>query len=1097
MKTHQLTCWRRLSIPEFILLLMLCSCHTKSPTLFTLVDKTDSGLDFTNHLVASEEMNIMTYPYFYNGGGVAAGDINNDGLVDLYFTSNQGDDALYLNQDNFTFKNISITAGIRNDGEWHTGVSFVDINGDDWLDIYVCTISQISGLTGHNRLYINRGDLTFDEESASYGLNYSGLSTHSAFFDFDRDGDLDCYLLNHATHDAYSSYSLNAKYLVNDTLGDILFRNEHGYFRDASIELGIIRAYNGFGLGVAISDFNNDGWSDIYVANDFLEDDFLYLNQQGSGFLESLKDCMGHTSKFSMGVDAADINNDGYSDLITLDMKSPDEKVLKSSAGEDPPQIYAYKLGHGYHHQYARNCLQLNLGDGKFAEIGSLAGISATDWSWSALFADFDLDGLKDLFISNGIPYRPNNFDFVNFLYDKYRADMSSDERSEMWRQALNLMPDGSWHNYTFQGCRDLMFKDRSIDWGFTEKNCSNGAAYADLDNDGDLDLILNRLNDSPALYRNNAENGQYLKIRLKGKNTNTQGLGAKVFLWTGSKCQLQEVMTSRGFMSSVDPSLIFGLGQDNEKRIRDKFTIDSILIIWPNGERQIMRNIEPGQSLQIEQKGHLATAANPPGTRLVNRTSLNLDYRHEDDEESDLIRKSLQPFDLSQSGPAITSGDINGDGREDFFIGGAAKKKASIWIQDPDGQFSESVQPVLMNDQDFEDTDAVFIDIEQDGDLDLYVGSGGNQVLELLTDRLYLNDGSGHFTTGQRLLPVTRTNTACVRSADFDQDGDTDLFVGGRNLKDQYGSPAESYILINVGGRYEDHTRQICPDLEQIGMVTDACWVDFDTDGFSDLVVVGEWMAPTLFKSDGKTLKKLEADPKNIGLWQCIFPCDLDADGDLDLIIGNLGLNSILISHHEADIRLYLISREGEHEPVMAYERGGTYFPLNTRDELIKVFPEIAKKYTSYQDFGGRSIEEIFSESQIGKARILTANQLKSVYLENDRGSFLMHTLPNITQSSSLNAFCSTDLNQDGALDILAAGNRWNTSQAQGRYDACWGWVLIGNGMGEFQVMNPSESGFWVPGEVNRLLKFTSNGLDHILAARHNDSILTFSLGN
>ena len=1076
-----------------ILALMLYSCNPVHDTLFTQLDSEDSGIDFTNNLKPDDQLSIMTYPYFYNGGGVAAGDINNDGLVDLYFASNQGNDKLYLNQGNFVFKDISLQAGIDNGSEWHTGVNFVDINGDGWLDIYVCTVSNIAGLTGHNRLYINQGDGTFQEESVKYGLAYAGLSTHSAFFDFDKDGDLDCYLLNHAAHDAFSNYALTAKSIRNDSLGDRLYLNDGGFFRDVSAEMGIIKAYNGFGLGIAISDFNNDGWSDIYIANDFLEDDFLYLNQEGLGFVESLKEHFGHTSKFSMGVDAADINNDGFTDLITLDMRSPEESIIKTSTSEDPPQIYEFKLRHGYHLQYAHNCLQLNFGGERFSEIAYYSGVHSTDWSWSALFADFDLDGLKDLFISNGIPHRPNNFDFVNFLYDQHRADMQHQELKKIWDEALHLMPDGACHNYIFQGSADLIFKDRSSDWGFIEKDYSNGAVYADLDNDGDLDLITNRINNTAGLYRNNTRKGQYLKIRLKGDQLNTQGLGAKVFVWSNGKFQLQEQMNSRGFMSSVDPSLIFGLGHIDEDT--NPSLVDSIVVIWPDGQHQMLQNITGNQTLLIQQlQGNLPKNKLQP-IPLVRQSDLKIDYVHKENDVSDFIQKPLQPFDLARNGPALACGDVNGDGLEDLFVGGSAGQKGSLWLQTSNGTFEEEHQPVFVNDAYFEDTDAVFLDVDQDGDLDLYVGSGGNQVVELLTDRLYINDGTGRFSNGQRLLPIIQVNTACVRAADFDQDGDMDLFIGGRNINGQYGRAPRSFILINEDGRYEDQTQNICRELEEIGMVTDACWVDFNSDGNLDLIVVGEWMSPAFFQFDQNRLKKLPADKNNSGLWQSIISYDFDGDGDQDLLLGNLGLNSSLLPDHHADIRLYVIQNQAAVESVIAYKIESDYFPLNTRNELTKVFPHIAKKYNTYREFGGKSMEEIFTEDQIKQTTILTVNQLQSIYMENDGGTFTIHPLPSLAQISSINTFAITDINQDGHMDILAAGNKFNTGQAHGRYDAGHGWVLLGNGSDAFQIVPPHESGFWAVGEVSKLSMITVNQQEHILAARHDDTILTFLL--
>ena len=1076
----------------FCIFLLLCGgCQVPEKPLFTRLTET-TGISFRNEIVPTPDLRIMTYPYFYNGGGVAAGDLNNDGLVELFFTANQKDDQLYLNHGDLQFNNVSQKAGIKNDGEWHSGVNMVDINADGLLDIYICTVSGIAGLHGHNRLYINEGDLSFSEQSSSYGLDFSGLSTQAAFFDFDRDGDLDCYLLNHAAHDAFSSYTLRAKHVQNELLGDRFYVNENGFFRNASSELGIIQAYNGFGLGVTVSDFNNDQWLDIYVCNDFLEDDFLYLNQQGLKFKESLHKMVGHSSKFSMGTDAADINNDGYPDLVTLDMKSSDEKVIKTSTGEDPPQVYEYKMSQGYLHQYAQNCLQLNMGGMRFADVGTFAGIEATDWSWGALVADYDLDGRKDIFISNGIPHRPNNYDFVNYIYSQVSSNTTTQDFHQIWDKATSLMPDGAMHNYIYRNLGNLTFADKSQEWGFDKYDYCNGTAYVDLDNDGDLDLVANQLNDNASIWRNNTTEKDYLRLKLKGTGANTHALGAKVYVWQKGTFQFQELINVRGFQSSVDYTLNFGLGLPSP--------IDSVVVQWPDGGRQGIRQVRKNETLVVSQdigrRGTNYSKIQQDGenTLLVRNTSAV--FRHKQDPQTDFLKNSLQIFDLAKVGPALAAGDINGDGLDDLFIGGASTFIGTIWIQQTNGLFAELPQPILENDAICEDSDAVFFDADLDGDLDLYVASGGNQVREYLVDRLYVNNGSGSFTVGQRSLPPLAVNTACIRPADFDQDGDQDLFVGGRNIKDKYGMIPKSFLLENREGVFVDVTAERSPDLLNAGMVTDATWVDYNGDKTLDLLVVGEWMAPTIFENRKHAFTKQSTGNENIGLWTSIGHCDIDADGDEDLFLGNMGLNNTIYGPDASDLKMYLVSQGESLLPILCYRIGLDYYPVHSKNELTSVFPELAKRFNHFRDFAGKPAEAVFGEMLLN-AEVRTANQFASMYLENTGNAFVQHLLPPEVQISNINAFCFTDINHDGHQDVILAGNNYNIVYTQVRNDAGFGAILLGDGKGNFEVLPPPISGLWADGHVNKiaLLNDVSGNIAHIAIARNDADLSLFTM--
>jgi hypothetical protein len=831
----------------------------------------------------------------------------------------------------------------------------------------------------------------------------------------------------------------------------------------------------GYGLGVSVADLNNDGWLDIYVSNDFHEDDYYYINQKDGTYKEGIKEHFKHLSRFSMGSDIADINNDGYQDVMTLDMYPEDEKVEKSSVGEDPLDIYMYKLQFGYFNQYSRNCLQLNMGGQKFSDIAASSGVAATDWSWGTLMADYDGDGLKDIFVSNGILRRPNDLDYLKFVIgDSLHYGLPTSHKLD--QEAIDLMPSGKVHNYLFQGSKDLRFKDKSKVWGFEEEGISNGSSYADLDNDGDLDLISNNLNEPAGIYENHSRElfkNNFVKVKFKGEGMNTFGIGAKVILKTKEGQQLQQMMPTRGFMSSVEPTLLFGVGQLTQ--------VDSLIVIWENEKMQIIKNPKINELLTLDQKNAQMLVKDfqffvqPKPLFEEVTAAAGIPYLHQENTYFDFNRELLIPFKVSMEGPKMAVGDVNGDGLEDFYVGGAKYQAGQLFLQKPNG-FTFSPQTSFHVDSLYEDVDALFFDADGDKDLDLYVVTGGNEFYDKMPeqfDRLYKNDGKGNFTRDVKALPAMYDNKSVVRPCDFDRDGDMDLFIGGRVVAYHYGYSPKSYLLVNNGkGQFADKTQALAPELREAGMLTEAIWADFDRDGDQDLTVVGDWMPIKMYENQQGKFTLIDNGLSELtGFWSGLTAGDFDQDGDVDFVVGNLGTNTKLRKELNGKLRMLIkdVDKNETEEHIIGYNRGDDWYPINSKDEIGKQIPSIiSKKYTKYKDFAGNTIEELFGDSELKGATERMVNTFESVYLENKgKGKFERHDLPALAQVSKVMVLRTEDVDKDGHLDVILGGNFNGASMYQARYDAFFGLILKGNGKGGFKALVPTDTGFLQEGDV------------------------------
>lgn len=1032
-----------------VLALMLAGCNDKT-AMFEQVPASETGIRFENKLPQRKLFSILYYLYFYNGGGVSVGDINNDGLPDIYFSANtRGNNKLYLNKGDFTFEDITKMAGVAGTADWCSGVTMADVNGDGLLDIYVSAISNAHGLKGHNELFINNGNLSFTESAAEYGLDFTGFTTQAAFFDYDRDGDLDCYLLNQSQKPHQNIVDTSARRKYDPDEGDRLYRNElipasdvsSKKFTDVSATAGIYQSNLGYGLGISVGDLNNDGWEDIYIGNDFHENDYYYVNNGNGTFTESGAAHFGHYSRFSMGNDIADYNNDGHLDIITVDMLPPDEKVLKTYGSDENPDIYKLKLEkNGYQYQCSRNCLQRNDGNGSgFSETALIAGIPATDWSWCPLFADFDNDGNKDLFISSGIVKRPVDLDYIRFVSDLFvRKTLNTSDKYD--QIALDKMPDGSARPYLFKGDGKTRFSDKSVEWGTGDmKGYFNGAAYADLDNDGDLDLVINQINGMAVMLKNNTPARNFISIAFEGSGANRHGVGAKAYLFHHGERQYQQLMLTRGFQSSCEPRLHFGLAA--------KEGVDSILIVWPDQRYEVMRNLKPNQYLKaIHQKAsgvfdHAAFFG--PAEPLLSPITHDLlpALEHAEDPFDDFNQQYLIPHALSTRGPRMVTADVNADGLQDFFLCGAKGQAGMLMIQQRNGSYAAADTAVFAMHRNCEDVDALFFDANGDGSPDLFVVSGGNEFTgrnPLLLDRLYINDGKGKFRIAPDAIPLIYANKSSIAAADIDNDGDTDLFVGTLAHAKAYGVPQSSHLLINDGrGRFTLADEQTIA-LASIGMVTAAAFADFDNNGWPDLAVAGEWMPLTVFINDkGRFTKSALAG--STGLWQSVIAEDINNDGHADLVAGNWGWNNKFCSEKDGVLRLYVsdYDKNGQMDQLLSYSVRGREFPFLAKDEVERQLPLLKKHYLRYAEYAGLEMRDAFY-GWVDTIRPLLAERLGSAVCFGDgKGGFVLKDLPADLQLAPVFSFQRVDTAFPGGNLYAAGGNFYDVIPYEGRYDA------------------------------------------------------------
>ena len=1023
-----------------LITLLLVSCSKKQDLLFEKLDSSKSNITFNNKLLDSKKISILDYLYYYNGGGVALGDINNDGLVDIYFTSNQGKNKLYLNKGNNEFEDISTKAGIEGQSDWKTGSVMADINGDGYLDIYVCAVVGINGFEGQNELFINNKDNTFTESAAEYGLDLDNYSTSVSFFDYDGDGDLDMYLLNHAIHSEESYGNAAIRNNRNYECGDKLFRNDNGKFVDVSEKAGIFGGANGYGLGIAISDFNLDGNPDIYICNDFHEDDYYYINNGDGTFTESLKNHFGHTSRFSMGLDVADVNHDGFPDIMTLDMLPEDEKVLKSSLGDDNVQMIKIRTEKlGYHYQYTRNMLQINQAGNNFTETALLSGVAATDWSWSALFSDYDQDGEQDIFVCNGIPKRPNDLDYVKYLSnDQVKTKINSTKLLD--KEALRKMPNGKVTNYVFQGSKNLIFNNKSTDWIENDSIISNGSAYGDLDNDGDLDVVTNNLNSIASIYINKTnDKANYLKLKLRFGGKNTFGIGTKVISYNKGKMQYKELQTTRGFQSSSEPIIHFGYGKTT--------SIDSLVVIWPDKTSQTIKNIKTNQTLTVKPNANRKAFDYKklhPATKNVFKkmeNNLGIDYTHQENDYTDFLAQKLIPYQHSDRGPATAIGDLNGDGKEDLFFGSAKGKNAAIYIQNASG-FVKKQSKALENDSIYEDASAVIGDFNNDKINDLFVASGGGENPLNLESRLYQTKNN---QLSKADFPKLTENASVVKAFDYDNDGDLDLFIGNNSKNNIFGSNPNCYLLNNNKGIFSKVDNKI---FAKTGMVTDAIVTDFNKDGKPDLILVGEWMKPKFYANKNGNFQDVTETllPEKLnGLWQSIQSFDIDHDGDEDYLVGNWGMNSKFKASNEFPMKMYYddFDDNWSFETIVAIEKNGKYFTTAGLDELAEEFSGmLKKKFNSYKSFAGKSLEEVFDPKMLAKAKLFEVHNLKSGYLRNDKGKFTFVPFSNKMQVGPINCFVKSKF--EGNIEsVFAAGNYFGVTPYHSKFDGFSGALI------------------------------------------------------
>lgn len=1076
--------------------------------LFQEMNASETGISFENTITNTDEFNIFNYRNFYNGGGVAIGDINNDNLPDVYLIANQGENKLFLNKGNFKFEDITNKAGVAGTKSWSTGATFADINGDGLLDLYVCNAGKSDERA--NELFINKGNGTFVEKAKEYGLDDQGYSTHAAFFDFDRDGDLDMFLLNNSFTPVGRLGYANLRSQRDKEGGHKLFRNDGAHFTDVSEAAGIYGSIIGFGLGITIGDVNNDNWLDMYISNDFYEHDYLYINNHDGTFKESIKTAMQHTSLSSMGADIADINNDGKLDIYVTDMLPGSDRRLKLTSTFEGHDLQELKVSRDFHYQYMQNTLQLNQSgapDGKtwFSEIARFTGTHATDWSWGALIFDMDSDGEKDIFVANSINKDLTNQDFVSFLADPSNIAEVSRTRKFDYKLFLDKMPSESLANYAFKNNGNLSFANKAEEWGLATPSFSNGAAYGDLDNDGDLDLIVNNVNSQLFVYKNKSSERKgfhYIKFKLNGEQGNKDAIGTKIYVHQKARIQMLQQMPNRGFESSVDLRLVFGLGKHA--------AIDSVTILWPNDKQQVMKAVKADSMYTVSQKDAQDSwkpESEKGKAKFTEITAASgIDFVHKEADYVDYNQNPLIKQMYSRLGPALAVGDVDKDGLDDVYIGGAVGQGGKLYIQKKDGGFLDKTPKVFAAETELEASDAVFFDADNDQDLDLLVISGSNEFKDdddILLPRLYLNDGKGGFVKSSG-FPGLKVNASCIAVADYDKDGDVDVFVGSRLKAGQYGIDPPSYLFTNDGtGSFKNYTKRFIPQIDQLGMVTDASWADLDGDSYPELIVVGDWMPVMIFKNKrnklelqaGEIIKNTKGEiEKTNGWWNTVEISDIDNDGDLDILAGNLGLNSRLRATQQKPVEMYV--KDFDHNGVLKQiitcpDETGVSYPMVMKPDLLRAMPSLKKKFVKYEQYAGKTIDEIIDKKDLADAVVKRVYTAESAVLRNEgNGSaFTFVPLPTQAQLSPVYSIISTDYDHDGAVDLIVSGNYYDVLPEIGRYDAMKGLVLRGTKTG-FEAKSPSETGFWAEDQV-RTMKQLKQG--QIILGRNNTKVQVY----